>query len=186
MELKYKQADNRQELEQILRLQQRNLPENLSPEERKKEGFVTVRHDLDLLERMNEACGHIIAMDGGTLAGYALCMHPIFADNIDILKPMFEQIASHIPRGCRYMVMGQVCIDKAYRSRGIFRGLYEHMQQILHPEFEEIITEVDASNTRSVNAHRAIGFRELCSYTSGGHEWQVIQLATAVQGLETT
>ena len=41
------------ELEQILDLQQRNLPKNISQEEREKEGFVTVEHDLDLLRAMN-------------------------------------------------------------------------------------------------------------------------------------
>ena len=61
----YKQAESLKELEQILDLQQRNLPKNISQEESTKEGFVTVEHTLDLLKSMNDVCGHIIAVDDG-------------------------------------------------------------------------------------------------------------------------
>ncbi len=180
MDILYKQATSIKELQQILRLQQRNLPQNLSTEEIEKEGFVTVRHELKLLSKMNEICGHVLAKHGDFVAGYALCMHPSFANALPVLKPMFDQIEKILPQEQSYMVMGQVCIDKAYRSMGIFRGLYTCMQQVLNRDYESIITEVDASNSRSVNAHRAIGFHELCRYSSGKQDWLVIKLATNV------
>ena len=61
----YKQADSLKELEQILELQQRNLPKTISEDESAKEGFVTVEHTLNLLKSMNDVCGHIIAVDDG-------------------------------------------------------------------------------------------------------------------------
>jgi len=178
MGLHYRQARSRSELEYILELQRKNLPDKLSPQEKLTEGFVTVSHTLHLLERMNTRCGHVIAMDGTRLAGYALCMHPDFANDIPVLKPMFLRIAPLLPVDCRFIVMGQVCVDRAYRKKGVFRGLYSHMQSFLQDEYDLIITEVDATNTRSLGAHTAVGFSGLCSYTSGGHNWEVIQLPT--------
>lgn len=169
-------AQSRKELEQILELQQRNLPQILSRVEMEKEGFVTVSHNLDLLERMNAVCQHIIAKKEGKVIGYALSMHPDFGNEIEVLKPMFDEINSSALKGEKYIVMGQICIAKEYRGLGVFRQLYKTMQHAIQPQFQYIITEVDAENLRSLNAHYAIGFKDLRRYRSGGQEWHLIVL----------
>jgi len=170
------QVQNKKELEQILSLQKENLPSALSKKEIAKEGFVTIAHSFDLLDAMNKVCPHIIAKEEEKVIGYALCMHPKFGSEIDILKPMFKEISFVLSRGEKYMVMGQVCIGKAYRKMGLFQKLYKKMQDVIKPDFNCIITEVDALNKRSLNAHLAIGFVELKAYTSNGRKWHLIAL----------
>jgi len=172
----YKRASDDEELDQILKLQQQNLPPRLSAEERRKEGFVTVSHTFDALERMNNICPHIIAKDDDVVIGYALCMHPNFANEIEVLKPMFDQITLTLPKGISYIVMGQICADKEYRNEGVFRKLYETMKRAVQLEFDCIITEVDNKNTRSLRAHYAVGFVGLNTYSSGGQKWNLILL----------
>lgn len=176
MHLQFRQADSLQQLEQILDLQQNNLAGKLSNEEKEKEGFLTVEHGLDLLQRMNNVCGHIIATEAELVVGYALCMDPCFSDEIPVLQPMFAQLAKTMPAEYNYMVMGQVCVAKAYRGKGIFRGLYSHMKQMLKLRYDGIITEVDSSNLRSLSAHKAIGFINIGTYSSGGQDWQLLNL----------
>ena len=53
----YTQASTLKELEQILALQQQNLIQNISAEERKNEGFLTVEHDMDILKAMEADSG---------------------------------------------------------------------------------------------------------------------------------
>lgn len=182
----YKRSTCTEELEQILRLQRANLPNFLSSEEKITEGFVTVHHDLKTLKAMHEKCPHILAKDDDTVVGYALSMHPDFGESIDVLKPMFKEI-NHIInspqkmskqlRHDNFIVMGQICVDKAYRKQGIFRKLYETMQNYLFPPFSAIITEVDATNTRSLQAHYAIGFKDVTRYRAGGQAWTLIVLS---------
>ncbi len=176
MDLKYGTVHKGSELLQILELQKSNLAQNLSGEEKGTEGFVTVVHTLELLTRMNEEFPHVIARDGEKVVGYTLCMHPKFSQEIEVLKPMFSEIEKSDARNREYMVMGQVCIDKEYRKKGIFRNLYKTMLQVIQPHFECIITEVDAANVRSLQAHYAIGFRVLKRYHSDGHDWHLILL----------
>lgn len=176
MEICYSSATSKDELGQILELQKKNLPTIISKNEKEKEGFVTVSHTLELLEGMNIVCPHTIAMDGNKVVGYALSMHPKFGDKIDVLKPMFTQINAIIPENETYIVMGQICIDKAYRKKGIFRNLYKTMKNNFIPKFDSIITEVDASNIRSLNAHYAVGFKDLKTYSSDGRIWNLIVL----------
>jgi len=173
----YQRATSDKELEQILELQQKNLPSAVSLEEKIKEGFVTVTHSFEVLKKMNDVCAHIIAKSNNSVVGYALCMHPEFANEIEVLRPMFNEIETIVPKIENYITMGQICIDKAFRKKGIFRKLYEHMQLALKPEFETIITEVDAKNTRSLQAHYAVGFTDLKVYTSGGQDWKLISLS---------
>ncbi len=172
----YKQASSEQELEQILSLQQENLFKSLSTENQEKEGFLTVEHSMEILKAMNDKCGHIIAVENGNVIGYALCMHPIFADSIEVLRPMFSEINKVIQNANNYMVMGQICVTKSHRGKGVFRNLYLTMKNRLPEGFDTIITEVDGKNKRSLSAHAAVGFKTLKVYPSGDKEWHLIIL----------
>ena len=85
----YSRASTLEELEQILTLQKNNLPENLSHKEKIEQGFVTVKHSLEILKRMNDECAHTIAKNNNKVVGYALSMTNNFASEIEVLKPMF-------------------------------------------------------------------------------------------------
>ncbi|WP_425234828.1 GNAT family N-acetyltransferase [Ulvibacterium sp.] len=172
----YKRTSEEDELIQILGLQRQNLPVSLSMEEKYREGFVTVSHSFDQLKEMHQVCPHIIAKDKNRVIGYALCMHPMFAKTVPVLRPMFHEIETMVSRDEKYMVMGQICIHKAYRKKGVFRKLYQTMKTELSPEYPTIITEVDTKNQRSLKAHYAVGFKDLKRYHSVNQEWQLISL----------
>ena len=57
-EIVYRRAETNEELIQILALQTNNLAHRISEEDIKKEGFVTVHHDFELLKDMNDSCAH--------------------------------------------------------------------------------------------------------------------------------
>lgn len=174
--LQYKTVSASEELHQILALQKANLPISLSSEEKKQEGFLTVHHEFDILKRMNDVCPHIIAVDKNVLVGYTLCMDPKFGEEIEILKPMFAEIEKIQMPFKTYIIMGQVCVAKEYRKQGVFRKLYTKMKEITSPEYHAIITEVDSENSRSLEAHYAIGFKTLSIYRSDGRDWELIHL----------
>jgi len=172
----YKRADSNEELNQILELQRANIPSVISEEESKTEGFVTVHHSFDVLKAMNDKCAHIIAKSSDKVVGYTLCMLKEFKADIEVLKPMFRQIEACLNNDETYVVMGQVCVDKGFRKQGTCRLLYEYMKQELQSDFDMIITEVDVANTRSLDAHYAVGFKLLQSYHSNQQEWALISL----------
>ena len=177
LSIEYKRCGDTDELKQILAIQKRNLSPVLSEHEKEDEGFLTVSHDLEILERMNNTCAHIIAKSGSVVAGYALCMHPKHAEDIPILKPMFKKIDTILSSEVKYMAMGQICIDKSFRRKGIFSGLYNFMRAQLKEEYDLIITEVDSANIRSLGAHYKIGFRDILVYQSNKRTWHLIQLS---------
>jgi len=169
----YKRADSSDELQGILDLQEQNLRENTSDAEKTQEGFVTVRHNLNILSRMNAKSPHIIAKYNDKVIGYALVMLKEFKDDISVLRPMFFEIDKTIDH-TSYVTMGQVCVDKKYRKQGVFSSLYQCMKMYLKNSFDMVITEVDRTNTRSMNAHMAIGFKHLKTYHALGQDWELI------------
>ena len=170
----YKKAETTEELHQILELQRINIKGSISKEERKTEGFLTVQHDFEILNAMNNKCAHTIAKSNSNVVGYALSMVKEFKEEIAVLKPMFREIENAVDSNLSYIAMGQICIDKAFRKQGVFRGLYNAMKAHVKHEFDAIITEVDRNNTRSLNAHLAIGFKLLKTYKSDNQEWELI------------
>jgi len=175
--LTYHRVTTDEELNGILKLQEQNLKEVLSADDKSKEGFVTLKHTFDMLKLMNDKCAHCIAKYDDKVVGYALSMKQDFKKDIPLLVPMFIEIDNALfEKNTRlnYIAMGQICIDKNHRGQGIFRGLYNFMKDELSKEYDAIITEVDVLNARSSQAHKAVGFEILKNYSSNNQDWELI------------
>lgn len=176
----FKNTRTTAELEQILTLQQQNLPTVLSDEVQQSQGFLTVQHNLPLLQRIGGAHGHAVAVNRQRVVGYALVMLPAFRDEIAVLQPMFTRLGQLSYReqpvpDYRYLVMGQICVAYEYRGRGVFDGLYRQLKDSTAIAFDLIITEVATRNRRSWRAHERIGFQTLETYTADtGEQWAVL------------
>ncbi|MBU8898691.1 GNAT family N-acetyltransferase [Corallococcus sp. H22C18031201] len=167
------------ELEQVLTLQRENLRGHVSPEEALEQGFVTVAHTLDTLERMHAVAPSIIARDGERLAGYALVMPVETRAFIPILEPMFQLFDTLSWKGkplgdYRYYVMGQVCVARDYRGQGIFDALYREHRASYADRYELCLTEIASRNTRSMRAHARVGFQPVTTYRDDTDEWVVV------------
>jgi hypothetical protein len=182
--IEFTTISNADQVSEILDLQARNLASALTPRTMATQGFVTVRHDAVVLQRMNEAAPAIIAKTAGRVVGYALVMPRSFADAVPILRPFFEMLDTLSWKGValrgnpRWFVMGQICIAEGYRGVGIFDGLYRTMAEKYSDRFDFTVTEVAARNTRSLRAHARVGFQTLHVYPDPGtaEHWHVIAL----------
>src|SRR5713226_644304 len=130
---------NNWQLEQILDLQRANLARNLSAEEVAAQGFVTVEHTLDLLKRMHALAPSIVALDGDALAGYALVMPLECRSFIPVLEPMFQRLGALGILGQSFYVMGQICVGKPWRGRGVFDLLYSAHRRHLRARWDFVV-----------------------------------------------
>ncbi|MCP3161496.1 GNAT family N-acetyltransferase [Myxococcus qinghaiensis] len=167
------------ELPRILDLQRKNLPKAISTDEMRAQGFVTVEHDVSALERMHALAPSIIASHEGELVGYALTMPRECRALMPLLVPMFDLLDTLEYQGRplteqRFYVMGQVCIDKAHRGKGLFEQLYDKHRELYRERFDLLVTEVSTRNTRSMRAHERVGFKPLHTYRDATDEWAVV------------
>jgi GNAT superfamily N-acetyltransferase len=167
------------ELQQILQLQKENLKQQVNNAEKESQGFVTVKHTISLLQQMHELAPSIIVKDGEQLAGYALVMLKECATLVPELVTMFEHFNILSWKGkplCEYnyYAMGQVCVAKNYRGKGVFDLLYEKHREVYQHTFDFILTEISISNPRSQRAHERVGFVTINTYKDAIDEWNVV------------
>jgi GNAT superfamily N-acetyltransferase len=178
--IQYIPAQTTAHLQGILRQQQRNLPAAISAQEAAEQGFVTVVHSLDDLQRLNETAPHIIGLDGERVVAYLLAMTAAARSLIPVLVPMFYMFEQAEWKGkpvsaYLYIVVGQVCVDKDYRGRGVLDACYAAYRNYYKPTYTFAITEIAVRNTRSIKAHQRIGFKEVRRYTApDGEVWSIV------------
>lgn len=173
-------VQNDSQLEQILSLQASNLRLTHPQEHEAVEGFVTVRHSLPLLQALQSELPQVVALAGDEVIGYALAMPSHYRTEIPELFEMFAVLDNLDWEGrpfksYNYLVMGQICIAAAWRKKGVFKQLYQHYFTCYRRQFDWIVTEVAARNTRSLNAHLSVGFVPAHRYTEENvEEWVVL------------
>lgn len=172
-------AENDTELQQILSLQQENLLINLSADEQKDQGFVTLHHTLSLLQQMHKLAPNVIVKDGHKLVGYALTMAPGCRRLVSGLEPMFRLLDTlyykeKLIADLSYYVMGQVCVDKNYRGQGVFQLLYDFHRKSYAATYDALITEIATRNHRSLRAHEKVGFEIIHTHRDELDEWAVV------------
>jgi ribosomal protein S18 acetylase RimI-like enzyme len=177
--MKIELAETNKDLEQILNLQASNLIQNISVEERDANGFLTVKHNIDLLTKMNNSAPQIIAKENGNVVGFALVMFEEFSEMVPVLAPMFDMFKKLSYKGkpldtYSYYVMGQICIAEAFRGRGIFQKLYLKHKEIYSDKFDICLTEVSVRNKRSMRAHESLGFRTIHTFTDKTDDWNIL------------
>jgi len=167
------------ELLQIHRLNQTNYRQHVSAEERDKEGFVSWFYPMDLLQKTQAAAPHVIVKDDDKVVGYALTLLKEEAAFHKDLQAMFDNLSTvsyndKLLAEYNIYCMGQICIDKPWRGKGVFSMLYQHHKLLNSGKFDMLITEISPSNPRSQKAHEKVGFKTIYTYTDANDEWNVV------------
>lgn len=175
--ISYHTAQTEEDFQGILQLQAENHLSTLSNFD---QGFVTVRHRMEDIRKMNSFAPHIIAKDGEKVAAYVLAMTVDSKEDIPVLIPMFDQFDKLDFKGQKvsayhYLVVGQVCVGKDYRGLGVFDQLYQKYKEVHSDKFDFAITEIATNNVRSLQAHKRVGFQEIHRFTDPiPMEWSIV------------
>lgn len=168
-----------EELHQIIHLSYQNLRTEISEEEKKSQGFVSWNYSFELLQKMNVQYPHVIVKDNDKVVGYALValiearnFHPALEQMIIDLEPLLykgKKLSAY-----KYYIMGQICVDKAYRGRGILEILYQQHKALFEKEYDFVVTEISTGNSRSLRAHEKVGFKTIYTYADNTDKWNVV------------
>jgi predicted GNAT superfamily acetyltransferase len=150
----------------LLRLQSENFIGNLSPEER-KEGFLSDEFISRQVAELAEDLGTTVASVGGAVVAFLCAYRREFDHGSPVITKMLEsyervEFEGKALSSYNSYIYGPVCIDRAYRRRGVLRGLYEAQKRELAGRFEVGVAFVSRSNPHSLKAHVAgLGMTEV-------------------------
>lgn len=152
---------------------------NSIADEDKKDGFVTTNITKEQLECLIDTeNGVTVAVENGRVVGFALAGSwdfwrpwPLFTHMIEHLEE-FQLNGSTLTAENSYQY-GPVCVDKAYRSQGIFEKIFAHSLEHMAKRYPYMVTFVNQINPRSYAAHtRKAGMTEAGKFDwNGNHYW---------------
>jgi hypothetical protein len=163
----------------ILRLQSANFIGNLSEEER-IEGFLSAEFSRAQVAEMAEDLGTTIATVDGAVVAFLCAFRNEFNHGSPVIAKMLDgyDLASFEGKplsSYSSYIYGPVCIDRAYRRRGLLRGLYEAQKQELAGQFDIGVAFVSRSNPHSLNAHIAgLGMTEVGDFELMGNVYVIL------------
>lgn len=167
------------ELQQILGLQHKNLPQHINEAEMQSQGFVTFQHSLDVLQQFHELEPSVIVKDDDKVIAYALTVVNAARHIFPPMESMFAlldtlQWKDKPLHNYRYYEMGQVCVTKEYRGKGVFEMLYQHHKKVYSLQYDLLVTKISTKNSRSLKAHKRIGFQTITTQKDELGEWEVV------------
>jgi hypothetical protein len=147
------------DLNQILKLQEKYHVDNLSEAEKLEKGFVTTRFTVAQLTELIAQEGAFIAItESGQLAAYALsstweffsqwAIFPFMLTRLPSIRYKNEELTT--VNSCQY---GPVCIDGEFRGKDVLKQLFRVVLVHYKDRFPFICTFINAKNERSAKAH---------------------------------
>src|SRR6185295_7957117 len=143
----------------ILALQEANLFDNLSAEAR-LEGFLSARFSSEQLVQIDRDVGVLVARDVERVSGYLCASGVELNRQFPLLLAMIERYGEvtfqeRTLADQKSFVYGPVCVDRAYRGRGVLRGLFRTLLREVAARFDAGVAFVAEANQRSLAAHVA-------------------------------
>ena len=109
----------------------------------------------------------IVAIDGPKLVGALFT-----SEKGQASAPPVVAMLKAWPGSADAYVYGPVCIDQAARGQGVLEAMYARLVAWL-PDREAILF-INASNTRSLQAHGRLGMVQVANFTLGGDVFIVL------------
>jgi hypothetical protein len=155
---------------------------NLSEEEKRKWGFVSLGTSPEILKEIIEKEGLFVAKEGNKLIGYLIVMEVETAKNVPFFGPLINyiqniKINNKYLSDYKYCIIAQICISKEFRGSGLLEKLYSYIKNKLSTKYEIGVGEINAINFRSLAAHiNKIGFKVIGEYSFQNEKWYVVYL----------
>jgi len=170
------------DFEGMVKLQDSNLASKIS-DDQKKDGFLSAAFSAQQFESMdNDGCV-IVAMDDENLVEAFLCSStPMFNLPFALPAAMIERF-SKIDFGeerlsnQQVLITGPVCIDQAWRGKGVLEKLYEALYKELFGQYDAAVVFVSKENPRSIKAHEKLGMSVVDEFVFNSKDFVIMAIA---------
>jgi predicted GNAT superfamily acetyltransferase len=168
----------------IVQLNVANFIANLSEDEQ-RDGFLSAVFTLEQTAAMAEDLGTTVAVVDGQVAGFLCAFRNDFNHGSPVVAKMIESydrlsFQGKLLNAYKSYAYGPVCIDPAYRRRGLLRGLYQEQKRQLAERFEVGVALIARTNQHSLQAHIAgLGMTDVGSFEVNGNVFATVAFRVA-------
>jgi hypothetical protein len=171
----------------ILRLQSANYVRNLSVDER-KQGFLSAEFSQEQVAEMAQDLGTMLAVIVGEVAGFLCAFRKEFNHGSRVIAKMLDaydrvEFQGRPLNAFNSYIYGPVCIGRAFRGKGLLRGLYDAQLHDLAGRFDLGVAFVSRDNPHSVRAHiLGLGMKEVGDFEVGGNSYVILAFSVPPAG----
>ena len=157
----------------IVQLNADNFIDNLSEAER-RDGFLSALFTMEQAAAMAEDLGTTVAVADGQVVGFLCAFRNDFDHGSPVVAKMIEsydrlRFQERLLNTYQSYAYGPVCINRAYRRKGLLRGLFEEQKRQLAGRFEVGVALIARTNQHSLDAHIAgLGMTDVGSFEVNG------------------
>ena len=168
----------------IVQLNVANYIANLSADER-RDGFLSAVFSIEQTAAMAEDLGTTVAIVDNILAGFLCAFRNDFDHGSPVVAKMIESydrltFEGNLLNSYKTYAYGPVCIDRAYRRKGLLRGLYLEQKRELAGRFEVGVALIARTNQHSLDAHVAgLGMTDVGSFELNGNIFATVAFRLA-------
>ena len=163
----------------IVQLNAANFIDNLSKEDL-RDGFLSALFTMAQTAAMAEDLGTTVAVADGQVAGFLCAFRNDFDHGSAVVAKMIESydrlsFQDRLLNTYQSYAYGPVCINRAYRRKGLLRGLFEEQKSQLAGRFEVGVALIARTNQHSLEAHIAgLGMTDVGSFELNGNVFATV------------
>lgn len=172
------------DLDGILALHQQYHVNSINADD-KVDGFITTNFTpKQLQELIEKQQGVMIAKDGDRVIAYAMAASWQFWSEWPLFAYMIEKLPEYSFNGQTLSVensyqYGPICVDKAYRSSGLFEQVFYASLESMQKRYPIMITFVNQINPRSYAAHtKKVKMETVCTFQFNTNDYYMLACPT--------
>lgn len=120
------------------------------------------------IDAMRQAMPLMVARDEGRVVGFLMTTPQAMNADIEIVRATFDAF----PGTSDAYLYGPVCVDAAYRGRGLAQAMFDALRALL-PGRQGILL-IRHDNAASLNAHARMGMSKVAGFTLNGSVFVVL------------
>ncbi len=164
----------------LLALQDANLHDALD-ENRRRDGFLSVRFSEAQFLQMAQEVAVIVAHDGDDIAGYLCASGNDYNERFPLLANMLAHASPLMFLGRplsrqRAFVYGPACVAQSRRRSGVLRGMVGRLRDELAGDYDAGVLFIAKGNATSLRAHDAIGASIVGEFVHEGRAMWILAL----------
>lgn len=167
----------RSDLASIVKLLEESRGDNLTEEERAKQGFIQGKMSEEMITQFQDDLGVFVAKDDDDIVGVA------FASRVGLIKQgpphllvetLFEECVDLTAENM--FLYGPVVVRADYKGKGILTRLLSSLCSELHHKFQKGAAFVEEANQLSLNIHRHYFEKEVTSFMYDNRKYYIFLL----------
>jgi GNAT superfamily N-acetyltransferase len=164
----------------IVDLIDRHRGEDLTAQQRSRQGFVQGHWDVPTLRRLAAGPGIVLAEVDGKPAGVAISSAPGAVATGPASR--VNELAAQRFRPAAYFLYGPVVVDDPFRGQGVLRALDARLFAGAAGHYQVGVAFIEDSNAASLAVHDRLGWQAFATFDVGGCRFHALSKQVTAGG----